>query len=532
MKSKPVWAEGGWTLLLLMMAAFLMRLPDLTNSLWHDETWYTFIFLNSNNLRNVLFHDVHPPLYPLIMVAWVGLVGDGELAVRLPSLLFGLASIFLMFAVTRICFDRKTALLAAALMALSPVHIWYSHETKNNMLLMLLTLVTCYWLLRAWGEDRPRNWIWFTVSALLSLWTNAFALWMVSAMFLWLLLQVLRKAGRDRLRAVLMSAAGVGLGWLPFVWIAAAQMGALKRDYLRPFTLADAFSLFFIYLSHGNTLRTISPYQPLSQIWTQPHWLFLVESFYLLLIVAGLWSWGRTRQENSSRPAVDRLSQRPKNELLLLYLLLPPLLVAAASLIYRNLYIERSMIILLPPLLLLIACGVRVWRAVVWRNVLLAVLLLFNGWALFNLWVGKADTWTVYKQNPDWKSAARYFADELSRSNVPVFILHTAPGEALDYSYGRLLKSDVRSIAGILPASLPHSIVNQFDQAVLVSFMKTNRIGTVYLIHELTWSLNFGGLLKTIQASSYFRADGQVGFKELEIFKFRIQSGSAIDDVN
>jgi hypothetical protein len=304
-------------------------------------------------------------------------------------------------------------------------------------------------------------------------------------------------------------------------------MGTLKREYLRPFTPADAFSLFLIYLSHGNTLRTISPYQPLTEIWAQARWLFLIESFFLLLIVAGLWSWGRMWRENSAKPAADRLSPRSKSELLYLYLLLPPVSVMAASLIYRNLYIERSMIILLPPFLILIACGVMIWRVAVWRNALLALLLLFNGWALFNLWVGKADTWTVYKQNPDWKAAARYFADELSRSNIPVFILHTAPGEALDYSYARLLKSDARARAGKLPASLPHGRINEFDQARLVNFMAQYRIGAVYLIHELTWPLNFKSLLRTIQTSPYFGVEGKVGFKELEVFKFRFVTPAA-----
>ena len=139
---------------LLLAAALLVRLPNFNESLWWDEVWYTYMQLNPSSINRVLFHDVHPPLYPLLMLGWIELFGDSEIAVRLPSLFFGLASLGVIFALARSWFNRRIAFLATILIALSPVHIWYSQEAKNNMLLLLLTVLTLYGLQQAWAEDR------------------------------------------------------------------------------------------------------------------------------------------------------------------------------------------------------------------------------------------------------------------------------------------------------------------------------------------------------------------------------------------
>ncbi len=519
------WEGDGRYLVLLLLGALLLRLPHLTESLWYDETWYTYVFLKSSSLHQVFFGDVHPPLYPLIMLAWLGLFGDGELAVRLPSLLFGLGSIVLLFMLTKRWFGRATAWVASGWLALSPVHIWYSHEAKNNMLLLLLTLLAVYWLQRAWRTDRLRDWILFVISALAALWTNIFALCVVAALFAWLLIQVLREKGRPRLRALLISGIAIVLGWLPFVWLSLSHGGALRRTYLylRGFTPADACYLFLIYLSNGNTLRTLSPYQPLAEMLAQPKWLFVVEGFYLLLMVAGIGSWVKTWLAGGSQLQTEKSSNRPTAELLLLYLLIPPILVMAASWFSASFYIERSMIILLPPCAVLIAGGALLWRSPLLRNSVLALLLIVNGWALVNLLVLKADAWTVYKPNPDWQSAASYFAGEIRNFRGRIFILLTTPAEALDYSYGKFVQSQAKGKPGTLPAALPRGQMGTYDERRFAAFLTEYRVETVYLVHELTWSGNFSSVLKSMEDSPALEAAGETGFKQLDIYRFRVK---------
>jgi 4-amino-4-deoxy-L-arabinose transferase-like glycosyltransferase len=473
----------------------------------------------------ILFSDVHPPCYTFFMLVWEALLGDSELVVRLPSLLFGCASIWMFFVVVRGWFGRKTAWLATGLMAVSPVHIWYSHEAKNNMLLLLMTLVTVYCVQKAWEEDHPRHWMLFVLSALRALWTNLFALWVVCGLFLWLFIQAAREGRYTRMRRVWMSGAAVPVGWMPFLWMALSHSDTLIKSYLRPFMPGDAYYLFLIYLSHGNTLRTISPYRPFGALFEQPWWYFSVEAFFLALMILGGWSWLRLWRADACTFGKRKLSDRAKIELVFLYLAIPPASVLTASVFYRNQYIERSMIILLPPFLVMISCGVMAWRSRFLQRIFLAALLLFNCCALFNLSIAKADTWTVYRQNPDWKSAAKYLGEQFGTVNAPGFIIHNTPGETLDYSYARFLKTERRLAAGNFPAQLPHGLMVVYDEKRFMDFLSQFGVERVYLIHELNWSQNFEGLIRPIQANAVFQAEGVIHFKELDIYKFRVNLG-------
>lgn len=404
--------------LLLLTAALLARLPYFNESLWYDEVWYTAINLGEESFKRVLLHDVHPPLYPVLMKGWIGIFGDSEVSVRLPSLAFGLVSLGVLFALTSAWFNSRTALLATALMAFSPVHIWHSQENKNNMLLMLLTLLTVYFLQRAWANDRRRDWLLFVVSAIPALWTSHFALWVVAACFMWLWLAAVRDRGQRSFIPIAGSTLVVGLGYLPLVWLTLRDTGAMVKGYLRPFTLEEVYRLLLVYLSHGNTLRTISPYDPLAEILEQ-HWGFLVvDGFFALLLGAGLFlvvrHWAVRRKETAPRP----VPESSRTDLLLFYFMLPPLALLAASLIYPKIYIERSMIILLPPFLILISHGVMSMSRLKWRKAVLSVLLFASILALANLWVIKRDAWTVYKPNPDWRALAAEVTDDTSGTVV------------------------------------------------------------------------------------------------------------------
>jgi len=404
--------------LLLLAAAVLARLPYFNESLQYDEVWYTLSRLNKGSLRRILLHDVHPPLYPILMKVWIELFGDSEISIRLPPLLFGLASLGVLFALTRAWFDRRTALLATVLMAFSPVHIWYSQEAKNNMLLMLMTLLTVYGLERAWTHNRRRDWLLFVASAILGLWTNHFALWVVAAAFLWLWLQTARDPGHGSLKHVAGSTVAVALAYTPLVWVTLRNADGMAREYLRPFTMAETYKLFLIFLSHGNTLRTLSPYAPLQRLLEQ-HWsFFLIDGFFALLLVTGLLFAIRHRLRRRKETGRPSDPDAARIDLLLLYFLVPPIALLAASFLYPKIYIDRSMIILLPPFCILLSHGVMSLSRPRWRTVVVTALVCANIIALANLWVIKRDAWTVLKPNPDWRAFARDLREDTNRTVV------------------------------------------------------------------------------------------------------------------
>ena len=61
--------------------------------------------------------EPHPPGYSPVMLAWTKWFGSSIFSLRLPSLLFGVASILLIYVLATLTDDTLTGLLAAAMLA-------------------------------------------------------------------------------------------------------------------------------------------------------------------------------------------------------------------------------------------------------------------------------------------------------------------------------------------------------------------------------------------------------------------------------
>ncbi|HEY0777689.1 MAG TPA: glycosyltransferase family 39 protein [Gemmatirosa sp.] len=148
----------GWVVLGATVIGFVLRVYRLgAQSLWIDEV---ATYLSSAGsawwvLTQRQYDGSVPPLYFLVVNAVLH-VGDSEAALRAVSAVAGAASIPLLYAVARRWVGDARATLAAAFLALSPFHVWYSQEARAYALLVLLGLAT----VRAAqvGAERPDVW--------------------------------------------------------------------------------------------------------------------------------------------------------------------------------------------------------------------------------------------------------------------------------------------------------------------------------------------------------------------------------------
>jgi 4-amino-4-deoxy-L-arabinose transferase-like glycosyltransferase len=119
------------------------------SSFWYDEV-VTMRLARAPGPRALLerlfqIDATRAPLYPLILQVWVRIFGTSEAAARSLSVLCGVASIALTYAIGRRTFDRTTGLWAAWLAALSPALIVYGREARMYSWLVLATCLC--WLL-------------------------------------------------------------------------------------------------------------------------------------------------------------------------------------------------------------------------------------------------------------------------------------------------------------------------------------------------------------------------------------------------
>jgi hypothetical protein len=119
--------------------------------------------------------DQHPPLYFLALKAAVMVGGESDLALRLPSVFFGVLLAPLLYSLGRRLRSATTGLLAALLGASSPFYLWYAQEARMYTMVTALSLLATWAL---WVAMRERRWLWgavFAVSAAAAITTHYLA---------------------------------------------------------------------------------------------------------------------------------------------------------------------------------------------------------------------------------------------------------------------------------------------------------------------------------------------------------------------
>ena len=217
----PAW----WPLAALLLLATALRFSTLgLQSFWYDEAFTPVHVLHASlgaTLHSVVHTENTPPLWYVLIWAWSRVFGTGAIALRLPSAVFGVATVPVAWAIGRELTGRRaTAIAAAAFVAVNPLFVWYSQEARAYGLFVLTSALAMLCFLRAQQEPTTRRFVAFAVTASLALLSHYFAAFLLAPMIVMLLLQ-----GGARRRATLLACAVpvlVGLALLP---LASAQGG-------------------------------------------------------------------------------------------------------------------------------------------------------------------------------------------------------------------------------------------------------------------------------------------------------------------
>jgi uncharacterized membrane protein len=175
-------------IIILFISSFLIRLINLNQSLWLDES------IVAKVVKTIPFHliptqlspgDVHPPLYYMAISAWTSLFGYSEVALRMPSILFSLIAGWFVYKIGKMLKNHTTGLWAAAFFLFNPLVIYYSQEARMHMMAaMLLTIVLYYFLLVIQPKPKKSNIILFNIFAAFSMFTFYGSGFFIAAMIL------------------------------------------------------------------------------------------------------------------------------------------------------------------------------------------------------------------------------------------------------------------------------------------------------------------------------------------------------------
>lgn len=249
---------------LVLVAATLARLPRMTESLWYDEVWRTNVVLRGPMRDFALWRDVHNPLYNSFMYAWTGVFGDSEVSVRLPSVLAGLVVIVVAARWVAGRFGRGAGFATAALLLLSPAHVWFSTEAKNNMFVTMLGTLAVVALDAALRSGRRRDGAVAGVWAAAALWVSWQAALLLVPIGLAAVFLAVRRpgigagavdAGAGRSLTAWVATAGVLVA--PLLALKAGQVETLGREYAVVFDLHQFARMLAVWFPTGSALVNI-----------------------------------------------------------------------------------------------------------------------------------------------------------------------------------------------------------------------------------------------------------------------------------
>jgi mannosyltransferase len=262
-----------WPLAALTLLAAALRLSTLDlQSFWYDEAFTPVHVLHPSlwaTLRAVSHTENTPPLWYLLAWADSRVLGTGEVALRLPSALAGIATVPVAWAIGRELEGsraRGAAVVCAALVAVNPLFVWYSQEARAYALFVLMAALAMLCFLRARREPTPTDrrsasMATFALAGALALLTHYFAVFLLAPMVLWLLYD-------PRTRRAALPAVGVlvvvGAALLPLIsaqgghgtqwighWPLSERLEAIPQYYLTGYSGAP--------LGHGVELLVALP---------------------------------------------------------------------------------------------------------------------------------------------------------------------------------------------------------------------------------------------------------------------------------
>ena len=159
-------------LILFFCAAIFLQIHKIhRNEMWFDEIetdLYSYKTLTSLShwlgldtqvlLMKKVLSDSHSPGYGLLVYLYSALFGGGE-NIRYLSVVSSALSLWLLYLCAVRIVKKQEAVFAVALLAYSPLILWYSQEARGYSLFLALGLTQTLFLLRSLQEKSFQPWV-------------------------------------------------------------------------------------------------------------------------------------------------------------------------------------------------------------------------------------------------------------------------------------------------------------------------------------------------------------------------------------
>ena len=175
----------------IMLVAAVLRLWKLGQVPFMHDEFSAMTRLGYDSFRELIRQGVAPDAHPagvqVFLYYWAKVVGWNAFWVKLPFVLMGIGSIYLIYIIGRQWFNRKVGLLSAAFFAISEFTVFYSQLARPYAAGLFFVLLQVYfWNRVLFDVKKPSPWLWvgFALSSWLAAMMHAFSIAQAGLIFL------------------------------------------------------------------------------------------------------------------------------------------------------------------------------------------------------------------------------------------------------------------------------------------------------------------------------------------------------------
>ncbi len=368
----------------LIILALVLRLFGITHlSLWYDESIDVY---NANQLsfwETLTYarpYHQHPPLFYTTLNVWVHIVGWSEFAVRFLSVITAFGTLLITYYIARRWLNSRLGLTSLLLLAISPLHIYWSQSIRPYS--WFTFLVTVSMLLALLVSEKPAQtlrWVLYGLSAIILLYAHYLSFHVIFAQGVFLF-AVLFRNWKDLLRLGIVMLL-VAVSFLP--WL---------KNFIEVSNAGQPF-----YLTNTGPEQLVETFQFFSSRFLSYNYAYIAALIVAPFFAFGLyWLWRK----------------RLKMFFFLLCWSVLPILTAWLSSLIRPNFTPRYFVFCLPAFLIIVAVGI--WnipiRAKVLPYLALLVIMGINGLSYVH--------YVRSYENQDWRGLVNYVVQNKQEGDI------------------------------------------------------------------------------------------------------------------
>ncbi len=381
-----------FTVLSLMLGFLFLGKKDLSL----DEIATALIVKDWSNMLHILtYTEGNMWLYYLLLHFWQ-VFGTNEFALRSLSVIFGSASIPVIYLLAKKLCNTRTATIAVLLTSLNVFFISNVQNTRAYSLVLLLTSLSAYFFVKfvlsslAYNQNPQKKYLIFTILFnVLAVYTHLYALLVIASQIVALIITFRKKL----LQGLYYFVPLLFIFILPIAFLPSLHSGQINWI---PFP--GMRNLI------GTLLILSSDFPPIAVIY-----LLLFGGFFVSV-------WKKRKKLQLFTASYWHIKY------LFVWLLLPIVVSFLFSLLIKPLYISMYFIICLVPFTILVSFFMTQIKPVWLQRLVLVMLILFSSVRLYGWHSGnQALQLVISNNNEDWRGVANFLANNAKSTDAILF---------------------------------------------------------------------------------------------------------------